>query len=92
MMDMLLFIKSSIHQSAKRDIVIFKKLRVKMEKLKILIIDDDVALCESLSDILEVENYLVESSYAVKDGIEKVEQDFYNIVLLDMKLPDPDGI
>ncbi len=63
-----------------------------MEKLKILVIDDDVALCESLSDTLEVENYLVESAYTVKDGIKKVEQNFYNIVLLDMKLPDSDGI
>ena len=64
----------------------------KMDKLKLLIIDDDVDLCKSLNDTLELEDYLVETSHTAKDGIKKIEQDFYNIVLQDMKLPDSDGI
>ncbi len=64
----------------------------KMDKLKLLIIDDDVALCKSLNDTLELEDYLVEASHTAKDGIKKIEQGFYNIVLQDMKLPDSDGI
>ena len=63
-----------------------------IEKPKVLIIDDDVALCDSLSDIFVLENYLIETAYTAKDGIGKVEQDFYNIVLQDMKLTDSDGI
>ncbi len=63
-----------------------------MEKTKLLIIDDDLALCESLCDILELDSYLVESVNTAKDGMGKVEHGFYNIVLQDMKLPDSDGI
>ena len=62
------------------------------EKTKVLIVDDDVALCESLVDTLELEGYLTETAYTAKDGINKVEQDFYNIVLQDLELPDSDGI
>ena len=63
-----------------------------MEKTKLLIIDDDEALCESLIDIIELEGYLVDTSYFAADGTKKVESGFYNIVLLDKKLPDSDGI
>ena len=62
------------------------------DKTKLLIIDDDVALCESLVDILELEGYSVDIVHNASDGINKVESSFYNILLLDMKLPDSDGI
>ena len=62
------------------------------DKTKLLIIDDDVALCESLVDILELEGYCVDIVHNAADGINKVESSFYNILLLDMKLPDSDGI
>ena len=63
-----------------------------MDTPKLLIIDDDEALCESLIDILELEDYLVDTSHNAEDGIKKIEESFCNIVLLDMKLPDSDGI
>ena len=61
-------------------------------KPKILIIDDDVDLCESIEDIVELDDYLTDSSHTAADGLEKVESSFCNIVLLDMKLPDSDGL
>jgi len=63
-----------------------------MEKPKLLIIDDDAALCESLIDIFELEGILVDTSNSAEDGTKKAESGFYNIILLDMKLPDADGI
>lgn len=62
------------------------------EKIKFLIIDDDVALSESILDIVELEDYSTDTSYTAADGIKKVESDYYHIVLLDMKLPDSDGL
>ncbi len=61
-------------------------------KQKILIIDDDVDLCDSISDVVELDTYLTDTSYTAADGLKKVESSFYNIVLLDMKLPDSDGL
>ena len=67
-------------------------VKIMNDKTKLLIIDDDVALCESLVDILQLEGYCVDIVHNAADGINKVESSFYNILLLDMKLPDSDGI
>ncbi len=63
-----------------------------MEKPKILITDDDKSLCESLKDVLELNGYLTEISHTAEGCIEKIESSFYSIVLLDLKLPDSNGI
>ena len=63
-----------------------------MGKPKILIIDDDVDLCESIADVVEMDSYSTDTSHTAADGLEKVESSFCNIVLLDMKLPDSDGL
>ncbi|MBT6052658.1 MAG: response regulator, partial [Candidatus Scalindua sp.] len=61
-------------------------------KPKILIIDDDKDLCESILDIVELESYSVDTSHTAADGLKKIENNFYNIVLLDMELPESDGL
>ena len=63
-----------------------------MDNPKILIIDDDVALCESTRDIIELEGYSVDVSYTAEDGVKKVESEFYNVILLDKKLPNAHGL
>lgn len=59
---------------------------------KILIVDDNKSLCESLKDPLELDDYLVELAHTAEDCIKKVKSGFYNIVLLDLRLPDSEGI
>ncbi|MFQ5686287.1 MAG: PAS domain S-box protein [Candidatus Scalindua sp.] len=63
-----------------------------MDKPKILIIDDDVALCESLRDAIELEGYVTVASHTAEDGMDKIKEDFYNIILLDMRLPNSHGL
>lgn len=63
-----------------------------MEKPKLLIIDDEDALCKSLRDAIELEGYVTETVHTGEDGIKKVKSAFFNIVLLEMELPDSDGI
>ncbi len=63
-----------------------------MDKPKLLVIDDDRNLCESLTDILEAKGYLTDSAHTAEDGIKKTQGGFYNVILQDMKLPDANGI
>ncbi len=64
-----------------------------MEKpARILIIDDDENIRSVLKTILEDEGYLVETADTGKKGIEKSELSFYNLVLIDVRLPDMEGI
>jgi DNA-binding NtrC family response regulator len=63
-----------------------------MEKARILIIDDDENIRKVLQTILEDEGYLVETADTAKKGIERSEKAFYNLALIDVRLPDMEGI
>ena len=63
-----------------------------MSKAKILIIDDDENIRKVLQTILEDEGYLVETADTAKKGIERSEKAFYNLALIDVRLPDMEGI
>ncbi|MFA5117728.1 MAG: response regulator [Candidatus Omnitrophota bacterium] len=54
---------------------------------RILIIDDDEAMCEELGEILKGEGFLVDSVYNGYDAKNILQQDIHDLVLLDMKLP-----
>ena len=59
---------------------------------KILIIDDDVQLCTALQVHLEKENHSVLCVGSGVDALETVEQETPNLILLDLAMPDLDGI
>ena len=59
---------------------------------RILIVDDDENIRKVLAAILEDEGYSVETVDTAKKGIEKSETDFFNLALLDVRLPDMEGI
>ena len=64
-----------------------------MEKqARILIIDDDENIRKVLQTILEDEGYAVETAETAKKGIAKSEEQFYNLALIDVRLPDMEGI
>jgi two-component system response regulator PilR (NtrC family) len=62
------------------------------ETARILIVDDDENIRKVLSTILEDEGYIVELADTAKKGIEKAEHEFYNLALIDIRLPDMEGI
>lgn len=62
-----------------------------MEKKSILIVDDDRTILRSLREILEFEGYSVETVQTGQEAIEKSKTEFYNLALLDIKLPDMEG-
>ncbi len=64
-----------------------------MEKsAKILLIDDDENIRKVLQTILEDEGYLVDTADNGKKAIEKTQLNFYNLALIDVRLPDMEGI
>jgi two-component system response regulator PilR (NtrC family) len=59
---------------------------------RILIIDDDENIRKVLQTILEDEGYYIETAETAKKGIEKSEESFFNLALIDIRLPDMEGI
>jgi DNA-binding NtrC family response regulator len=59
---------------------------------RILIIDDDENIRKVLQTILEDEGYAVETADTAKKGIERSEKAFFNLALIDVRLPDMEGI
>jgi len=58
---------------------------------KILIVDDDRSIRKTLGAILEEEGYVVDTAENAKEAIEKTNNGFYNLVLVDIRLPDMEG-
>lgn len=59
---------------------------------KILIIDDDQTICDSVKMILEYEGYTVDYANNAAVGLEKIKLDNFRTVLLDIKMPGMDGL
>ena len=59
---------------------------------KILVIDDEAIVRTSCERTLAPEGYEVKSADSGKQGIEFLEKEPFSLVLLDLKMPDIDGI
>lgn len=59
--------------------------------LRILVIDDDKNVRESLSLSLENEGFTVDTASNGKDAISKSFENFYNLAIIDWRLPDMEG-
>jgi diguanylate cyclase (GGDEF)-like protein/PAS domain S-box-containing protein len=58
---------------------------------RILIIDDNESMCRSLRLIFKKKGYETETAGTGREAIEKVQGRFFNMALLDIKLPDMEG-
>ncbi|MDI6840829.1 MAG: response regulator [bacterium] len=59
---------------------------------QVLIIDDEKDLGWVIGKVLEDEGYRVSKAYSGMKGIEKVRDELPDVVILDIRLPDIDGI
>jgi len=59
---------------------------------RILIVDDDDTIRTTMKAILEDEGYTVDLAASGKEGIQKSRETSYNIALLDIRLPDMEGV
>ena len=62
------------------------------EQARILIIDDEESIRKSLAAVLEENGYLVDTAENGREAIKKSETKIYNLALIDLRLPDMDGI
>ncbi len=54
---------------------------------KVMIIDDDDAICAILKDVLEIEGYDVCYSLSGEEGVRKYMDELPSVLLLDLRLP-----
>ncbi|MCF8378936.1 MAG: response regulator transcription factor [Bacteroidales bacterium] len=60
--------------------------------MKILIVEDEIALQESINSYLKVEGYNCESALTFNEGQEKICMYPYDCLLIDVNLPDGNGL
>lgn len=63
-----------------------------VQMTKVMIIDDDDAICAILKDVLEIEGYDVRYSLTGEEGVKKYMEELPSVLLLDLRLPGMDGL
>ena len=61
-------------------------------KESILIVDDDESISRTLSLIFREKGYEVKTAGTGREALEKAQRRFFNVALLDIKLPDMEGV
>ena len=61
-------------------------------KATIVIIEDEKNICSFISRILEPEGYRVITSNTGRDGLQHINSNHPDLILLDLGLPDMDGL
>ncbi len=60
--------------------------------VKILIVDDEVNLLQSLSDVLRKKGYLVATARNGLEALEKLKKRYFNMAIVDFKMPKMGGM
>jgi len=62
------------------------------QPIKILIVDDEVNMLESLSEVLRNKGYLVATARNGLEALEKLKEKYFNIAIADLKMPEMGGM
>ena len=57
------------------------------EELRVLVVDDEVAVCNSCIKTLTQEGYVVDHSLNGEEALKKIASDNYDLVITDLKMP-----
>lgn len=60
--------------------------------MRILLVEDEKQLSESLTQILSKNNYIVDTAYDGEEGLDNALSDIYDVIILDIMLPKLDGL
>jgi len=63
-----------------------------MEGTRILVVDDEEGIRKSLKAVLEEEGCLVDTAENGQEAIARSKTTFYNLALIDIRLPDMEGV
>lgn len=59
---------------------------------RVLVVDDEESVCQMLSDVLSDEGYRVETAADGREALEKLEQEHFDVALVDIRMPEVDGM
>lgn len=65
---------------------------VNMDKIRILVVEDDVDLRETLEEVLSDEGYEVTTAERGEDAVTLASQQVFDLVVTDIKMPGIDGL
>jgi DNA-binding response OmpR family regulator len=60
--------------------------------MKILVIEDEIELSNSICSYLKKDNFICEPSYDFDDAMQKISENDYDCILLDITLPKGNGL
>jgi DNA-binding NtrC family response regulator len=63
-----------------------------MKKRRVLVIDDEKAIRQTLSEILTDEGYAVTAVESGEEGLRRLKEESFDLVFLDVWLRDRDGL
>jgi two-component system, NtrC family, nitrogen regulation response regulator NtrX len=72
--------------------IIFHKKNLLNHMSHILIIDDEKAIRKTLSEILSYEGYKIDDAENGEEGLKKIKEKSYDVILCDIKMPKVDGL
>ena len=59
---------------------------------RILVVDDDESIRHTMKAILKDEGFIVDLAATGSEAIQKTKETVYNVVLIDIRLPDMEGV
>jgi len=65
---------------------------IKLKNMHILLIDDDIELCELLNDWLKQDGYKISCAHNAKTALTYLGDSIYDLIILDVMLPDMSGL
>lgn len=60
--------------------------------VKILVVDDDFLICRNLAEILTKDGHAVEATTSGKDALKLIENEGFELAIIDLVMPEIDGI
>lgn len=60
--------------------------------MRILVVEDEIDLCDTIAEGLQIDGYAVDTCYDGKEAYELIATEAYDLVVLDLNLPGMDGI
>ncbi len=60
--------------------------------LKILVVDDEITIRDSLKIVLDEEGYTTATAAHGAEALEMAKEDHFDIIITDLKMPEMDGM
>lgn len=84
-------VRLPLRESRKRSAADTRPTEISLHKGRVLVVDDDEDVAHTLADVLRMSGHDVDTVYCGEDGIERVSQTEYDVIISDVRMPGLDG-